>query len=155
MKSSETHLPNTAGVSRREALKALVAGGGALAAAAFVPARWARPLVEAGVLPAHAQSSQLVCNYTAQITFVGACPDNIPDCQAEGLFVTFAVNPSVTPAGFSLHFAGQPATILRSDMEARYVVFSLPDGFTSGLVELFLTMPDTCPVYASYLLNDN
>lgn len=44
-------------LSRREALKALVATGGALAAAAFVPGKWAKPVIEGGVVPAHAQST--------------------------------------------------------------------------------------------------
>jgi hypothetical protein len=45
------------GLSRRELLKVLAASSGAVAAAAFLPGKWARPLVSSGVLPAHAQSS--------------------------------------------------------------------------------------------------
>jgi len=44
-------------LSRRELLKVLAAAGGAVGAAAFVPAKWSKPLVEAGVLPAHAQGT--------------------------------------------------------------------------------------------------
>ena len=44
-------------VGRREFLKTLVAGSGAVAAAAFLPAKWTRPVVKAGVLPAHAQGT--------------------------------------------------------------------------------------------------
>ena len=44
-------------LSRRELLKALAAAGGALGAAAFLPGKWTKPLVEAGVLPAHAQAT--------------------------------------------------------------------------------------------------
>jgi hypothetical protein len=44
-------------LSRRELLKILAAAGGAVGAAAFVPAKWSKPLVEAGVLPAHAQGT--------------------------------------------------------------------------------------------------
>ena len=40
--------------SRRNLLKAITAGG---AAAAVVPAEWAKPLVKATVLPAHAQAT--------------------------------------------------------------------------------------------------
>ena len=52
--SEETNL------SRRELLKALAAAGGALGAAAFLPGKWTKPLVEAGVLPAHAQGTQIL-----------------------------------------------------------------------------------------------
>jgi hypothetical protein len=45
------------GLSRRELLKVLAAGSGALAAAAFLPGKWVRPVVSSGVLPAHAQAS--------------------------------------------------------------------------------------------------
>jgi len=45
------------GLSRRELLKILAAGSGALAAAAFLPGKWVRPVVGSGVLPAHAQST--------------------------------------------------------------------------------------------------
>ncbi len=48
-------------INRREALKALAGIGGAAAASALVPEKWVKPVVEAGVLPAHAQSS-IICN---------------------------------------------------------------------------------------------
>ena len=44
-------------ISRRELLKIIAATGGALAASTLLPGKWARPVVEAGVLPAHAQQS--------------------------------------------------------------------------------------------------
>jgi hypothetical protein len=47
-------------LNRRDALKVMLATGGALAAAAFLPAKWAKPVVEAGVVPAHAQSTSLL-----------------------------------------------------------------------------------------------
>jgi hypothetical protein len=43
-------------VGRRELLKALAAGGGAIAVG-ILPDRWIEPVVEAGALPAHAQVS--------------------------------------------------------------------------------------------------
>lgn len=42
-------------VSRRRLLKVLAAAGGAVAASTLLPGKWARPVVEVGVLPAHAQ----------------------------------------------------------------------------------------------------
>ena len=44
-------------LSRRELLKALAATAGATAAAAFLPGNWVKPVVTAGVLPAHAQGT--------------------------------------------------------------------------------------------------
>ncbi len=44
-------------LNRRDLLKVLAATGGGLAAAAFVPGKWLKPVVEAGVLPAHAQAT--------------------------------------------------------------------------------------------------
>ncbi len=44
-------------LNRRELLKILAAAGGGLAAAVFLPGKWLKPVVEAGVLPAHAQAT--------------------------------------------------------------------------------------------------
>jgi hypothetical protein len=52
-------------VSRREMLKALLAAGGGLTAAAFLPARWIKPVVESGILPAHAATS--VCTVITKL----------------------------------------------------------------------------------------
>ena len=58
-------------ISRRHALKTLLAAGGGIGAASFLPAKWLKPVVESGVLPAHAQTSggvklpaQCVSGYT-------------------------------------------------------------------------------------------
>jgi hypothetical protein len=42
-------------LGRRQLLKALAATSGAVAASSMLPGKWARPVIEAGVLPAHAQ----------------------------------------------------------------------------------------------------
>ena len=44
-------------LNRREILKVLAAAGGGLTAAAFLPGKWLKPVIESGVLPAHAQAS--------------------------------------------------------------------------------------------------
>ena len=48
---------STQNISRRQALKAILAAAGGLSAAAFIPSRWLKPLVSVGVLPAHAATS--------------------------------------------------------------------------------------------------
>ena len=47
-------------LGRRELLKALAAAGGAVTASSLLPGEWAKPVVEVGVLPAHAQVSALL-----------------------------------------------------------------------------------------------
>jgi hypothetical protein len=47
-------------ISRRQVLKTLLAAGGGIGAASFLPAKWLKPVVESGVLPAHAQTSGAV-----------------------------------------------------------------------------------------------
>ena len=49
-------------LSRRKMLKTLVAAGGAVGAASFLPEKWLKPVVQSGVLPAHAAAS-VVCTY--------------------------------------------------------------------------------------------
>lgn len=59
---SEKHM------SRRAFLKTMLAAGGALGVASFVPDKWVKPLAGSGVLPVHAQSSASefasACQYT-------------------------------------------------------------------------------------------
>jgi hypothetical protein len=65
----------TQALSRRELLKILAAAGGAVGAAAFMPAKWSKPLVEAGVLPAHAQGTadnELIISNLSIFAFDGA-----------------------------------------------------------------------------------
>jgi hypothetical protein len=45
-------------ISRRRLLKALAAAGGAVAVSSMLPKNWEKPVVEGGVLPAHAQVSE-------------------------------------------------------------------------------------------------
>lgn len=53
-------------LSRRRFLKAIAATGGAAAASSLLPGEWVKPVIEAGVLPAHAQVTQnVVTNLTA------------------------------------------------------------------------------------------
>jgi hypothetical protein len=64
-------------LNRREALKTIAAASGALGAAAFLPGKWSKPLVEVGVLPAHAQSTVdlLISNLETQPLSGPAAPN--------------------------------------------------------------------------------
>jgi hypothetical protein len=44
-------------VTRKQFLRALLAGGGALAVAVIPPGKWLKPILRVGVLPAHTQTS--------------------------------------------------------------------------------------------------
>ncbi|MCP4539158.1 MAG: twin-arginine translocation signal domain-containing protein [Chloroflexi bacterium] len=44
-------------ISRRKLLKVLAATGGTVAATMLLPSKWAKPIVEVGVLPVHAQGT--------------------------------------------------------------------------------------------------
>ncbi len=46
-------------MNRRELLKVLIASGAGLGVAGFFQAKWTKPVVKVGVLPAHAQTSTL------------------------------------------------------------------------------------------------
>jgi hypothetical protein len=49
------HLCDEVKTSRRRLLKLAAATGGAVAASTLLPTEWAKPVIEAGLLPAHAQ----------------------------------------------------------------------------------------------------
>jgi hypothetical protein len=44
-------------IGRRDVLKIVVAGAGAITASAFLPDKWVKPVADFGVSPAHAQAS--------------------------------------------------------------------------------------------------
>ena len=54
---SEEHQEQEDTLGRRQLLKTLIATGGAVAASALLSSKWVKPIIEAGVLPAHAQGS--------------------------------------------------------------------------------------------------
>jgi hypothetical protein len=71
MEDSTRNIPNEQPTSeetlgRRQLLKALAATTGAIAAASMLPGEWAKPVVEAGVLPAHAQVTPQPLSYSMQ-----------------------------------------------------------------------------------------
>ena len=53
-------------ITRRQALKTILAAGGGIGAAAFLPSHWLKPVVRSGVLPAHAQASAVAVSHGSQ-----------------------------------------------------------------------------------------
>lgn len=49
-------------ITRRDMLKVMLAGGGGIAASAFLPGKWLKPFVTTGVLPVHAATSAPYCD---------------------------------------------------------------------------------------------
>ncbi len=49
-------------ITRRDMLKVMLAGGGGIAASAFLPGKWLKPFVTTGVLPVHAATSTPFCD---------------------------------------------------------------------------------------------
>ena len=93
-------------ISRRELLKALAATTGAVAAASMLPSQWVSPVIEAGVLPAHAQGSVTGVSVVIRQTVPG---------------YSFRINGgSERPAGSSVTFTNQAFGTIYT-LEYRYV----------------------------------
>ena len=71
-------------LGRRQLLKAIAATGGAVAVSTVLPGEWAEPVVEVGVLPAHAQVSvafSMLCDTTPGGGDLGLVNGNISRIQ--------------------------------------------------------------------------
>ena len=89
-------------LSRRELLKALAATAGATAAAAFLPGSWVKPVVKAGVLPAHAQGTmqyELDCDI-----FLGEQNISNQSIPAGNLIINLRAQVQPPTAGVGINF---------------------------------------------------
>lgn len=65
--SKNNSVPTEKTLGRRELLKALAATGSAVVASSMLPNQWTKPVIEAGVLPAHAQGSKPTATPTPKL----------------------------------------------------------------------------------------
>lgn len=79
--------------ARRQLLKALAGAGGVFAAGKSLPEKWMRPVVDAVLLPAHAQATGL------NQTYYGTVQPNAPGPAPAGKLLDFLISPA--NAGFS------------------------------------------------------
>ena len=96
-------------VGRRELLKLLTASSGAIIASSLVPAKWRRPEVQIGVLPAHAQVSQPGLTVLASWEMNGAVIDVDlmvwdPGGSGEQVDWTNRFGPTATHSGDNIDF---------------------------------------------------
>jgi hypothetical protein len=91
-------------MNRRRLLKTLAAAGGAAAASSLLPGKWARPLLEVGVLPAHAQISPVLGTGDLQVTLTWDLDDSDIDlhCIEPDTTHVYFGNPSGTTAELDL-----------------------------------------------------
>jgi len=100
-------------ITRRRLLKTLGITAGTVAASAMIPGKWIKPIVDVGVLPAHAQLSP-ACQYTLVLEVFAQSGAQIPSggsslAQAVNLVATVTPDPgdgsvvtfdvTITPAG--------------------------------------------------------
>ncbi|MBN1148557.1 MAG: twin-arginine translocation signal domain-containing protein [Anaerolineales bacterium] len=147
MEESQTPL------SRRELLKTLAASGGALAAAAFLPAKWTRPVVQAGVLPAHAQAT--FCDYIVAIVRASMYQDNPWRWVA---YLTWNPETDFVPGIASITAAGTSATILNVEhapaapYSSMIIEFEFPHTIEFNSFEICLSFSVGCQACDIYLL---
>lgn len=155
---TDPHLtPRQPSVSRREALQALAAAGGALGAA-FLPARWGRPLIEAGVLPAHAQSS----NCLGPFTLTG-CPINTiawDPMQNQSFMLNITFQAQIDPPCAGIGLCYQIRWLFGDQVVDQNEIFcgqtgpgglaSSGGGISEGLFFQMQPTPNTCEVVVSF-----
>jgi hypothetical protein len=131
-------------LTRRQALKAALAAAGGLTAAAFLPARWTRPLVKTGVLPVHAQSStSLFLSSPApsyQLPNIGTLDVYIS--RSPSGYTTLAREPKKPPCNYDPSLVGIVVTLAVSPAGAVTGAPALPTQLTTDSLPL-----GPCPVY--------
>lgn len=122
-------------ISRRELLKVIAAAGGALAASTLLPGRWARPIVEAGVLPAHAQQSPPLGtgDFQATLTWDQGNSNNRVDVDLH----------VIEPSGYHVYFSQKVGPTATLDYDNTIGLgpenaFVLPGNAAAGTYQVFI-----------------
>jgi hypothetical protein len=99
--------------SRRTLLKHLVAAGGsAIGAAAVLPDKWVKPVVDAVIVPLHAQTSPGIINpVTLGGNWTGSWNDTVQGSSGTAA-MTLTVDASAGTFSFSLDLNGPVLTLL-------------------------------------------
>jgi hypothetical protein len=124
--------PEERTVSRRRLLRILAATGGAIAASGVLPSQWTKPVVEVGVLPAHAQVTRPLATSapTAVSTVYAMVCDSTPgggDITASSDFCIDNVAVIISLVSGSGPVAGITVTMTCSNPLISFSGVSLPD----------------------------
>ncbi len=120
-------------LGRRQLLKAIAATGGAVAASTLLPGEWAKPVVEVGVLPAHAQISET--------PVPGPTPSPVP--------LAYSVVCDSNPGGGDISIPQFNGTI--SEISP-FIVVTSGTGPVNGIpvtLSIEMTSPGTPPTFAN------
>ncbi|MCB0197386.1 MAG: hypothetical protein KDJ65_35895 [Anaerolineae bacterium] len=138
-------------ISRREALKSLAAVTGAVTLA-VLPSKWETPVIEAGVLPAHAQSSATPTPVSAPsptlvisnlaVTFTGLNNCTLPPVLGGGtgssndLSFNYSDSSSRVTTGSTIRFGTDFNTSIPSSIDINNSLVSVSGNASSGTITL-------------------
>ncbi len=107
-------------LGRRDMLKLMSAGAGGIAVSAFLPKKWTKPVIDAGVSPVHAAASNLTGTITGHTYSVS------PLLNQPGLKVPFTVNGPL--AGCVVTVDGMPSLTATTGQDGLYTITGVPVG---------------------------
>ena len=124
-------------ISRRKALKTLAVAASGLGAAAFLPAKWLKPVVQSGVLPAHAAASSAHIIYGDPVIFTGLI-DEVRGPYDGSLYWFYLAYDNGAPkkykVGDVISWEITAGTVAEIGSSGTLVVYALwgPSGFRAG-----------------------
>lgn len=133
-------------LSRRHLLKALAATGGAAAASSLLPSKWVKPVVDVGLLPAHAQVSPPLGTGDLQATLTWDTGNpNAQSCSMDngtsgGVDIDVHV---IEPNGDHVYFANRTGSTAQLDVDNQVAlgpenIFVPPGGAAAGVYQVYV-----------------